>query len=331
MSKFEKIKRLFVLLGMIFLLCWLFLLFADYSGMLPLFIISFVVFVQEVLFFIAARSISVAIELEQPHNQNAYEVESFTKLDWRIPFPFKEMIGTMEVQSKYRGAVKTTPLRLQIADGKAKTLRNQIILPCGYSKISYRNLRISDMFGLFYKKYPYVVEAEEVAILPRFHNVIFKEEEVVSISGFQKELLFTKEEELSELKFWNPGEPLNRVHWKLSARTEEPVMRVAEQTEQVSHCIYVSLCRNGNITESLEHGFALSYALMEQNMRYDICWFDSEKQEFCRKSPNGKLDIELIFLELMRAEMYEALPVQIQRILGFQRKQDEKTFVFRVG
>ena len=332
MNKFEKIKRFLFLFGLTILLLWLFLLFEDYSGVLPLFIISFTIIIQGILFFIAARAISITLEWNQMKQENWYEVCYITKLEREIPFPFKSLMGELEIQSKYRGTIRNENVKLQILDDKIQKLEQTVTLPCGYSTITYRDVWILDLFGLFYKEYAYQIAPCEIVILPKLRKVNFQEEDIIELSGVQRDMLLTEaEEELTELKTWIPGEPLNRIHWKLSARTEETMMRVAEPAQNTGIFIYVSLCRNGNITESLERGFSLAHVLMEQNLTYDICWYDMETQELHKKQPMTNNDIEMIFLELMRSDMYETLPKNVRAMLGFHRKNEEKTFVFQVG
>lgn len=132
------------------------------------------------------------------------------------------------------------------------------------------------------------------------------------------------EEQLPEawqIREYQPGDRLRAIHWKLSAKTEE--LMVNEHMTEAGYPVFVFLDykkreeknstkwkkirekikKTGkNERKNLEAYFevilSISFSLVENKCNHYIVWFDSKRQDVCRREIRSQEDVYLFFQEL---------------------------------
>lgn len=113
-------------------------------------------------------------------------------------------------------------------------------LPClhrGYWQTGLETLRLRDLFGLF--SMPLVRDSRRFSILipltvyPRIHTLVGAAEEAATTGGFAAAQIqnATSGELLGETRLYQPGDTLNRIHWKQTARMQQVYIRQFEVQE----------------------------------------------------------------------------------------------------
>ena len=161
-------------------------------------------------------------------------------------------------------------------------------IQCDYRGSYYvgvERVEVQGFFGFFYFDYT-GMETLKILVHPnihelkplRFHHALSESSEsVISFDKYDKSIF-------SELRSYQPGDPLNKIHWKLSARSGELMTKefegnVNNRTQifintEISHFSYEL---NVVIEDYLIEGaVALTKFLLKNNTETELHWFDSD-------------------------------------------------------
>ena len=161
-------------------------------------------------------------------------------------------------------------------------------IQCDYRGSYYvgvERVEIQGFFRFFYFDYK-GLETLKLLVYPniyalkpmKFHHALSEtSESIVSFDKFDKSVF-------SELRSYQPGDPLNKIHWKLSARSEELISKeyegnVNNKTQvfintEISHFNYE---QNVVIEDYLVEGaVALTKFLLKNNTPTELFWFEQK-------------------------------------------------------
>lgn len=143
---------------------------------------------------------------------------------------------------------------------------------CGAAHASLVRGRVEDYLGLFCRRLP-AAEPKTLCILPIPAPPARLPEPPLQPSLLQ--LRCTGEIEDYELRDYRPGDSMRSFHWKLSAKTDRPIVR--EPLEAVQRTFVLSFDWGGTpdqIDRTLDRLSYLSDWLLEQGTAHDIRWND---------------------------------------------------------
>lgn len=117
------------------------------------------------------------------------------------------------------------------------------------------------------------------------------------------------------LREYKAGDPIKNIHWKLSQKTEEPIVRELSLPIQNSLLILIEnvsldmqdtfdTAKRAEIAEAIgEIAVSLSMALCEQKYEHQIAWYDHERQyaECCEISSEDELSA--LMPQILSAEL----------------------------
>lgn len=102
---------------------------------------------------------------------------------------------------------------------------------CGSVTVTAENMRICDYLGLF--AFPVRKKAAKtITVRPRPLPVALPEDPIHSVSGSWKPKSGGGFSENHELRPYRPGDSLNQIHWKLSAKTGDLILRQSMEPQQ---------------------------------------------------------------------------------------------------
>lgn len=159
-------------------------------------------------------------------------------------------------------------------------------LYCGRMVVEVQNAVMYDLLGLFkYKLTPDVVE--EIMVMPYEQTEL--ENIPVSTKGNadDEELQQVKGDDvsqISEIRNYIPGDKLQNIHWKLTAKEQE--LQVKEYSMPYSDEVtllvetYIDIDSPNNFDEKIEKMFAISKFFISQGRKFRIAWFDENIEDF---------------------------------------------------
>jgi len=227
---------------------------------------------------------AAAVSAEAP-TRTAMEQTETAALTLSCPFPHPPVRGKLRV---------TRPLT-----GESWVLRSGDALPtmhCGLLRIAPHKTRLYDYAGLFRKKVRRFGEATLI-VLPRSRPMPVPPDLTRFLSCRFRPKFGGGFAENHELRLYRPGDSLNQVHWKLSAKTGKLMLR--EPMEPERGLFLLTLDIRGS-AEELDDKFGrllwLGGYLLEQGVSFQIRALAGEGLQTFSVSSESELDEALFHL-----------------------------------
>ena len=123
--------------------------------------------------------------------------------------------------------------------------------------------------------------------------------------------------ELHELRDYRPGDPLNSVHWKLSAKTDNLIVR--EAMEPIRRLILVSFdLTQTRLDETLDQLCWLCERLLQQDVVHELRWLEPASGELHSVTIECREDFDAVLEQLLRTKLQRNSPSLRDRVF---RKQ----------
>lgn len=178
----------------------------------------------------------------------------------------------------------------------------------GSYEIRLRKVRIYDMTGLFCLNYSTAVRGERamLVVLPVIYPMGIKFSEAVRNFAGDAEVYDsvrsgTDQSETLKLRPFQDGDKLRNIHWKLSAKADELIVR---EDSMPRGCPVVVLVENtADISEvRLQCVASLSFCLMDQNCPHYMAWYSDESRDVVRMRVDDEESFYEVMLQLLREE-----------------------------
>lgn len=232
-------------------------------------------------------------------------------------------VSKMKITLRYRvfGSEKVRKLKLSgMADGQCdmvleSNLREGEISTCFFHKAS---IRIYDPLGMIFmtKKIPLQVRLD---IMPDIHPIHVTVSDQVHHFMGESDIYdsFRAGDDASEIfriREYRSGDSPKNIHWKLSAKKEEWMVR--ENSRQLSCAVILFWDfapvgkgkQQPGIDAFLSLAFSVSFALMEQGCPHFAVWYCKKEEDVVRMRIDDEESLYEFFLAMMSEE-----PVMIQK------------------
>ena len=302
------LSLLMYLLGMA---CTLYLA-AIYSshGMVLIFVIEFVFFwVDLSLLFYQWKRLGVRLEFPLPAAERGQEVPLELVVDNGGRFPVaKEMVC---LKYKRSGSRKTEKLKLQVFAGKQESIRfsNKISGLCSGSYYFEKAVAIwHDPLGLL-RIQKSVSLHERLDIMPEIYPVGVTVSEPVR--NFMEESdvydsLYSGGDasEIFQLREFRKGDKLKDIHWKLSAKEDEWIVRENGKPLACAVVLLIDFSEEkkkflGRHDVLLSLAASISFALMENKCPHYAAWFSNAEQDIVRIRVDGEEQLYLFLMSIL--------------------------------
>lgn len=145
---------------------------------------------------------------------------------------------------------------------------------CGILRVTVRRARVTDLLGLFSRRLrpvkPSMTLVLPVPVQPDILPAMPEAAPMTIRPGGGPA-------EDYALRTYRPGDAVRSIHWKLTARLEEPVVR--EALVPVSRHLDIAAAPGGSpsaVDRTLSHLLWLSSWLLEQEISHTVYWLDAE-------------------------------------------------------
>ena len=156
------------------------------------------------------------------------------------PYPFTRM----RVEVACADPAQRIALALDLAPRRDKQFDLALRLPyCGVYQVGMTRLSVCDCFGLLPLRFdlrnlPYYRMAE-LTVLPELTPLPPPRQASFDAAAFARGGVSDAGDSFAMVRPYAPGDPLRSVHWKLSARRGEPLVRQYDVPEERTCCIAV--------------------------------------------------------------------------------------------
>lgn len=196
----------------------------------------------------------------------------------------------------------------------------------GYYEISLKKVRIYDWFGMFgwSKK---VRERATVVVLPEVYPTNIRVTEGVRNFVGDADVYDTVKSgddagEILKLRPFRDGDKIRNIHWKLSAKADELIVRENSMPKACSTVLMLDRVSDGRADQFIKVVASLSFSLMDMDCPHFIAWYSKRYQDVVRIRVDGeasfyegmiyllqdfdkksKVDIREMYQEKYRAEV----------------------------
>lgn len=235
---------------------------------------------------ISLHKISITVHLEKTsigknipvdvsfdvQNNSIMPIENF-KIDMNICNMFYEN------DRKYKIVVPVNPISKRMIHFPVESQYS------GRLKIEIVKYTGNDLLGIFSFKIP-CSENQELFVLPDYERTF--ENIGLSLTGNSQdeELQFVKGDDvsqISEIRDYIPGDKLENIHWKLSAKKEE--LQVKEYSMPYSDEVTILLETSLNqdtpfiFDKIVDTYFAISNSFIKERRKFNVTWFDEKTSD----------------------------------------------------
>lgn len=303
-----KIIYFFIIIGT-FLFA---ILYSDYFP-LAIFIITLVLpIILNIIIRIIKKSISLDIKsIDVVQNKNdGIEVKLLIKNNSIFPAVNGEL--KLCYYNKFSGNKEIEYINFPINSKETESINFKIKSKyCGKLIIEIQSLKIYDYltFSSVKKK---VNKSKEVIVLPQIYNINFSSNatNINSLDGeiFSKDKAGDDPSEVFNVREYVEGDKIQRIHWKLSSKVDNVMIKEYSQPIVHDSIIIVEFCESENnintIQGIIETAISLSHMLLSYNYIHYICWYDKSKDFFNKIIINSEEDMLGVACELLSLKPY---------------------------
>lgn len=303
-----KIIYFFIIIGT-FLFA---ILYSDYFP-LAIFIITLVLpIILNIIIRIIKKSISLDIKsIDVAQNKNdGIKVKILIKNNSIFPAVNGEL--KLCYYNKFSGNKEIEYINFPINSKETESIDFKIKSKyCGKLIIEIQSLKIYDYltFSSVKKK---LNKSKEIIVLPQIYDLNFSSN-VININSLEGET-FSKDKagddpsEVFNVREYVEGDKIQRIHWKLSSKVDNVMIKEYSQPIVHDSIIIVEFCENENnintIQGIIETAISLSHMLLSYNYIHYICWYDKNKDFFNKIIINSEEDMLGVACELLSLKPY---------------------------
>lgn len=275
------------------------------------------------LLAIERSKIAITMKIPVPVAEKDAAVRMQINIKRSVPLPAGQIDLRMRCISGFTNRQKLHHLTID-HDGRldSSMIYDICAHQCGKIKIVIDRIQMKDVFGLcsLNKK---LNLAKEITFLPRIYETMVEVSEGArhfagETEEDEPEAAGNDHSQVYQIRPYRPGDRLQAIHWKLTARSGELYVREAGDPICLAVGIfmdfYASSSMEKNNTEALiEAALSISNALLEQNCRHFIVWYDVNAKALTKQRINKIEDIYALMNYLMSAACYDA-PVDLKEM-----------------
>ena len=143
-------------------------------------------------------------------------------------------------------------------------------------------------------------QPEEPAVLPNLTHFLTKNLKPKAGGGFSEE---------HELRDYRPGDPLRDIHWKLSAKTDQMILREAQEPAQRNVLLTLDLIGSQDQIDSVLGRFVwMSRWLLEHEVAHELRWFAPEDLRMETAQITDEKQLERVMEQLLSSALKPDIP-----------------------
>ena len=209
----------------------------------------------------------------------------------RSIFPLRRVHACLVITNALTGETVYEPLELEVRDGKAASYDiNITVQHCGSIQLALEQVRLYDLLLLSRCK-RVVTQEKRLVVLP---DIFPMEVTVEQSSAYENECEeYAREHggydrtEIYDLKAYQPGNSMHDIHWKLSSKLDELIVKEGSEPIERSVFLLWNVKKDGKEQKNrskqeqekqnalAEIFFSLALALVDQGIAPEIGWYNS--------------------------------------------------------
>ncbi len=254
------------------------------------------------------KKISVQISIPIPVADRGQKVRVQLRVQNRGWFPASRVRIRIVCRQQFGAEQETFFIRCAVADRGETTARADISASfSGRVFLTAKEIRVSDYLGIVTLK----IRAGQEAyfhVMPEIYDVpLLVSEQTRRFAGdsdtFDEKKSGDDVSEIFQIREYRGGDRIQRVHWKMSARMDELMVKEYSLPLGCPVILFLSFQRNekkrGHFDQMLSAALSVSFALAREQCRHYLAWYQANEQRILRARVESEEQIyealELVF------------------------------------
>lgn len=184
---------------------------------------------------------------------------------------------------------------------------------CGNIRIYLKKIVLYDPMQLFSFSKKGKLEAQ-ISILPKIHELetqieLQKSTILEDSDTFSETKSGDDPSEVFDIREYRQGDKLQRIHWKLSSKKEQWMVKEFSLPIGCSICILIDFYYKGKdlytfMDTILEAALSYSFYFLENNLIHKIVWYDVERKDYHIELIKEEEDFYQVIESLLQAKTY---------------------------
>lgn len=221
-------------------------------------------------------------------------------------YPMGDMKIRLHVENIFYGNEKIYILNVANVPFKSNEITWKFkSLYCGCIKVDITEVEVRDFLGIVRKKYAYK-ENKTMVIMPVSKIAEFDMQALSSGDGDESEVQYKKGtdvSDISQIRPYEPGDSLQSVHWKLTARYDEWMVKEYSMPYTNRLCLILELYNNSDMPDEMDSVIEayIGYALFMINngREFYMVWYNSESHNNIIREIQTENDVMLALNDIM--------------------------------
>lgn len=262
-------------------------------------------------------SVTAAVEVPIPAAQKGETAEVAVRIRNRAFLPLICGSVRLEIEETFGGR-KKTEFDIKIQAGMrsdASWIFRMDCARCGNFKVRVQRLMVGDLLGLLRFRARGEREGETVTVLPRIEPM---ELEPVQELGNDLGAEETGEycpfrggddpSEVYQIRGYRQGDSLRQIHWKMTARTGELMVKEFSEPVRCAVAVFLDLTvqkgkqKRSLDDEYLEKALSVCAGLLELSCPHDVIWYDRREAALQKIRVDSEEKLYVLIDGLFRAE-----------------------------
>lgn len=269
------------------------------------------------LLIVQRRKLKARIVIPYYHTQknSEFKIEAHIRNVSVLPMP--SVLVKLKCVNEFTGRQYRMEDRVMI-DG-----RDEVVLEfylksgcCGKFSVNIEQIRIYDYLKLFGMGVRPDKVSDEIMVLPVFHRIYIDGGAMSKNRHEWEQYSHTNSgedtSEVFDVHAYRPGDTFQRVHWKLTAKTNEFLVKEYSMPIENMVVMFLNLCSDSRqeYTQEkldcfLEILSSLSWSMMEQGIHHMVIWYDTMGDKLETASIESEKDVYSMLEQVCNGKLYE--------------------------
>ena len=310
------------------------LFYHNYAMLILLIIMALLPVFSNICAYIVSKKVNVRLEIDQISVAKDYDIHLKIKIDNPTILSSDNVVLKIKV---YNAFYNNDEIFTMTVPASAKEIR-QIDWKfrskyCGRIIASLEAVKVKDLFKVFTFNSCAKSEAE-IIVMPDSIAVNNSFNMLSEGEGEQNEVQYRKGSdvsEISEIREYIPGDKLQSIHWKLSAKQDKMMVKEYGMPFTNEFIIVPELYFDGENPQVLDNIFDNMYSIavsfLENRRQFYLGWLNVLDEEIIYQKVETDIDIAIIFKQLFYAKLQNQ-PEQTKNLVTSLGRIDGKSVVY---
>ena len=292
-----SIRKLFSFVLLLALLVFLF--FFNRRRVILFFIIAMVMYLISaiVLFLPSFKLPEIVLEMFSGTQETGQNNTFICRLFYRDYYPFTKIKITYGIKHTMEEEYNRIESYYSVYHGEREYRLDLTFRYCGLYVIKCEEALIYDFLGLFSRKLKNIQPTQAV-VLPQDVGIKFQTSKFVlddEEDFYSDPNAGTDVSEIKELRDYREGDRLSQVHWKLSTKSEDLIVK--EYAQNAGVCVVVACDGIYNTPNEITNYYELLYAfgrnLIQDETFFELVYFNSQEEDVVSIKIDNLYDLNL--------------------------------------